>query len=160
MGDEWKDLYQKQKEEPAPHSGPLLFYNDLVIDHFTNPRNVGELENPDGKVTVGDPSCGDQMMVSVRIADNRIADIKFKSFGCPGAIATSSMMTELAKGKTIEEALTLTDDDVVIALGGIPEKKKHCSLMGVAGLQEVLEDYLRKENSHSEQKHEKSIPGS
>jgi nitrogen fixation NifU-like protein len=160
MGDEWKDLYKKQKEEPAQHSGPLLFYNDLVIDHFTNPRNVGDLENPDGKVVVGDPSCGDQMMVSVRIIDNRIADIKFKSYGCPGAIATSSMMTELAKGKTIAEALTLTDDDVVIALGGIPEKKKHCSLMGVTGLQEALEDYLSKVRLQADKKHEKSISGS
>ena len=160
MGDEWKDLYKKQKEETAQHSGPLLFYNDLVIDHFTNPRNVGELENPDGKVVVGDPSCGDQMMVSVRIIDNRITDIKFKSYGCPGAIATSSMMTELAKGKTIEEALNLTDDDVVIALGGIPDKKRHCSLMGVTGLQEVLEDYLRKITLQADQKHEKRISGS
>ena len=156
MGDEWKDLY-KQKEEPVQHSGPLLYYNDLVIDHFTNPRNVGELENPDGRVVVGDPSCGDQMMVSLKISDNRIVDIKFKSYGCPGAIATSSMMTELAKGKTIDEALTLTDDDVVIALGGIPEKKKHCSLMGVTGLQEALEDYLKRLTIQSEQKHEKSI---
>ena len=156
MGDEWKDLY-KTNEQPAQHSGPLIYYNDLVIDHFTNPRNVGELENPDGKVVVGDPSCGDQMMVSIKISNNRIADIKFKSYGCPGAIATSSMMTELAKGKTIEEALTLTDDDVVIALGGIPEKKKHCSLMGVSGLQEALEDYLRKLTLQSKQKHEKSI---
>ncbi len=160
MGDEWKDLYKKQKEEPAQHGGPLLFYNDLVIDHFTNPRNVGELEIPDGKVIVGDPSCGDQMMVSVRIIDNRIADIKFKSYGCPGAIATSSMMTELAKGKTIEEALTLTDDDVIIALGGIPEQKKHCSLMGVTGLQGVLKDYLKKVRLQAERKHEKSISGS
>ena len=159
MGDEWKDLY-KQKEQPVQHSGPLLYYNDLVIDHFTNPRNVGELENPDGRAVVGDPSCGDQMMVSIKISDNRIVDIKFKSYGCPGAIATSSMMTELANGKTIEEAQTLTDDDVVIALGGIPEKKKHCSLMGVTGLQEALEDYLRKLTIQPEQKHEKSISGS
>jgi nitrogen fixation NifU-like protein len=157
MGDEWKDLYKKQKEEPGQHSGPLLYYNDLVIDHFTNPRNVGELENPDGRVVVGDPSCGDQMLISLKISDNRIVDIKFKSYGCPGAIATSSMMTELTKGKTIAEALTLTDDDVVIALGGIPEKKKHCSLMGVSGLQEALEDYLRKVALQSKQKHEKSI---
>ena len=156
MGDEWKDLY-KQKEQPVQHSGPLLYYNDLVIDHFTNPRNVGELENPDGRVVVGDPSCGDQMMVSLKISDNRIVNIKFKSYGCPGAIATSSMMTELAKGKTIDEALTLTDDDVVIALGGIPEKKKHCSLMGVTGLQEALQGYLKRLTIQSEQKHEKSI---
>jgi len=144
MNDEWKDLYKKPQEHNREHTGPLLFYTELVIDHFTNPRNVGELENPDGEVVVGDPSCGDQMKVSIKICDNRIVDIKFKSYGCPGAIATSSMMTELAKGKTIEEALKLTDDDVVIALGGIPERKKHCSLMGVGGLRGAIEDCFRK----------------
>ena len=143
MGDEWKDLYKKPKEQPAHHEGPLLFYNDLVIDHFTNPRNVGELKNPDGQVVLGDPSCGDQTTLSIKIDNNRIVDIKFKSNGCTGAIASNSMVTELAKGKTVEEALKLTDDDVVIALGGVPEEKKLCSLMGVAGLQGALEDYLR-----------------
>src|SRR4030042_3438379 len=144
MNDEWKDLYKKPHEYSVQDTGPLLCYNELIIDHFTNPRNVGELEDPDGEVVVGDPACGDQMKVSIRIFDNRIVDIKFKSYGCPGAIATSSMMTELAKGKTIEEALKLTDDDVVIALGGIPERKKHCSLMGVTGLRGAIEDYYRK----------------
>ena len=142
MGDEWKDLYKKPKEQPSHHEGPVLFYNDLVIDHFTNPRNVGELKNPDGQVVLGDPSCGDQTTLTIKIENNRIVDIKFKSNGCTGAIATSSMVTELAKGKTLEEALKLTDDDVVIALGGMPEEKKLCSLMGVAGLQGALEDYL------------------
>ena len=144
MGDEWKDLYKRPKREPVHHEGPLLFYNDLVVDHFTNPRNVGELENPDGRIVLGDPSCGDQTTVSLKIDNNRIVDVKFKSNGCTGAIATNSMVTELAKGKTVEEALTLTDDDVVIALGGVPEEKKLCSLMGVAGLQGALKDFLRK----------------
>ena len=144
MGDEWKDLYKKPKEQPPHHEGPVLFYNDLVIDHFTNPRNVGELKNPDGQVVLGDPACGDQTTLTVKIENNRIVDIKFKSNGCTGAIATSSMVTELAKGKSVEEALKLTDDDVVIALGGMPEEKKLCSLMGVAGLQGALEDYLGK----------------
>lgn len=144
MGDEWKDLYKKQNEQPPHHEGPVLFYNDLVIDHFTNPRNVGELKNPDGQVVLGDPTCGDQTTLTVKIENNRIVDIKFKSNGCTGAIATSSMVTELAKGKTVEEALKLTDDDVVIALGGMPEEKNLCSLMGVAGLQGALEDYLGK----------------
>ena len=157
MADEWKDMYKKPKEHPVQDTGPLLFYNDLVIDHFTIPRNVGELEDPDGRAVVGDPSCGDQMMVTIKIDNNRIVEIKFKSYGCPGAIATSSMMTELAKGKTIDEALTLTDDDVVIALGGIPEKKKHCSLMGVTGLQEALKDYLSKSGVHPARDHEKDI---
>jgi nitrogen fixation NifU-like protein len=157
MADEWKEMYKKPKEHPEQDTGPLLFYNDLVVDHFTTPRNVGELENPDGRAVVGDPSCGDQMMVTIKIDDTRIVDIKFKSYGCPGAIATSSMMTELARGKTIEEALTLTDDDVVIALGGVPEKKKHCSLMGVTGLHEALKDYFSRKGMFSERSHEKSI---
>jgi nitrogen fixation NifU-like protein len=144
MGDEWKDLYKKAKEQPAHHEGPVLFYNDLVIDHFTNPRNVGELKNPDGQVVLGDPSCGDQTTLSIKIENNRIVNIKFKSNGCTGAIATNSMVTELAKGITVEEALKLTDDDVVIALGGMPEEKKLCSLMGVAGLHGALKDYLQK----------------
>jgi nitrogen fixation NifU-like protein len=147
MGDEWKDLYRKPQEPPAAHTGPLLFYNDLVIEHFTNPRNVGTLENPDGEAVIGDPSCGDQMKVEIKVDSNRIVDIKFKSYGCPGAIATSSMMTELAKGKSLEEAMQLTDDEVVIALGGVPEKKRHCSLMGVTGLLEAIKDYERKHKS-------------
>jgi nitrogen fixation NifU-like protein len=157
MGDEWKNLYRKTQEETEGDTGPLLFYNDLIIDHFTNPRNVGELEKPDGEAVVGDPSCGDQMRVEIKVVNSRITDIKFKSYGCPGAIATSSMMTELAKGKTIEEALKLTDDDVVIALGGVPERKKHCSLMGVTGLQCAIEDYLRKMKNRTEKNHAESI---
>ena len=147
MGEEWKDLYKKPQELTTPHTGPILFYNDLVIDHFTNPRNVGELEDPDGEAVVGDPSCGDQMKVAIKVDNNRIIDITFKSYGCPGAIATSSMMTELAKGKTIEEARALTDDDVIVALGGIPEKKKHCSLMGVTSLLEAIKDYSKKQKA-------------
>jgi len=144
MGDEWKDLYKKPQTSDGHHDGPLLFYNDVVMDHFTNPRNVGEVEDPDGQAVIGDPSCGDQMKVTMKITGNRIVDIKFTSNGCSGAIAISSMMTELAKGKTVEEALKLTDDDVVIALGGIAEKKRDCSLMGVSGLQRALKDFLRK----------------
>ena len=145
MGDEWKELYTKTQEYPTENTGPLLLYNDLVIDHFTNPRNVGELDNPDGRAVVGDPSCGDQMQVEIKVKNDFIVDIKFKSFGCPGAIATSSMMTELAKGKSIEEAMRLTDDDVVTALGGVPERKRHCSLMGVTGLLEAIKDYFKKQ---------------
>jgi len=157
MGDEWKDLYKKPQDSHVQHDGPLLFYNDLVIDHFTNPRNVGEVEDPDGQVVIGDPSCGDQMKVTMKINGNRIVDIKFTSNGCSGAIATSSMMTELAKGKTVEEALKLTDEDVVTALGGIPEKKKDCSLMGVSGLQGALKDFLRKRKGQNGKDLEKSI---
>ena len=145
MGDEWKDLYKKPQEPEAAHSGPMLFYNNLVIDHFTNPRNVGELENPDGESVIGDPSCGDQMKVGIKVDDNKIVDIKFQSSGCLGAIAISSMMTELARGKSIEKARKLTDDDVITALGGVPEKKQNCSLMGVAGLREAIDDFLNKQ---------------
>ena len=157
MGDEWKQLYRNTEEYPPQHTGPLIFYNDLVIDHFTNPRNVGEMENPDGEAVVGDPSCGDQMKVDIKIDANKIVDIKFKSDGCPGAIATSSMMTQLAKGKTLDEAQLLTDDDVVIALGGVPERKRHCSLMGVTGLLEAIKDYLKKQNTQTEIIDEKSV---
>ena len=157
MGNEWKDLYKKNQDNPVQHAGPLLFYNDVVIDHCTNPRNVGEVEDPDGQVVIGDPSCGDQMKVTMKITNNRVVDIKFTSNGCSGAIATSSMMTELVKGKTVEEALTLTDDDVVIALGGVPEKKKDCSLMGVTGLQGALKDYLKMRKSQTSKNHKKSI---
>ncbi len=141
MADEWKELYKKP-QEPI-HKGPVLYYNDLVIDHFTNPRNLGELENPDAEAIIGDPSCGDQMRITIKVDNDKIIDIKFKSDGCQGAIAANSMVTELAKGKTIEEAQRLTDDDVITALGGIPEGKDLCSLMGVAGLHEAIKDYLK-----------------
>jgi len=126
--------------------GPVLFYNDLVVDHFMNPRNVGELPegDTDGFGLVGDPSCGDQMKLWIAVADRRIARIAFKSFGCPGAIATSSMLTALAEGRTIEEARCITDDDVIEALGGIPERKRHCSLLGVRALRAALEDWERR----------------
>ncbi len=130
----------------AQYSGPVLFYNDTVIDHFTNPRNVGELpeDETDGYGLVGDPACGDQMKLWVSIRFGRIEKIAFKSYGCPGAIATSSMLTDLAKGKTVAEAGRITDDDVVEALGGIPERKKHCSLLGVLALKAALEDWARR----------------
>jgi nitrogen fixation NifU-like protein len=138
----WMDHYRKAKRpEPDLSEGPVLFYNERVIDHFTNPRNVGEMDDADGYALIGDPSCGDQMMLWIRVENERIIDITFKSFGCPGAIATSSMMTTLAKGKTIREAKQLTDDDVIDALGGIPERKKHCSLMGVTSLLEAIKNY-------------------
>ena len=132
--------------ETPTYSGPVLFYNEVVIDHFTNPRNVGDLRTmrTDGYALVGDPACGDQMKLWIFVNSDRIADIKFRSFGCPGAIATSSMLTVLAKGKTIDEAKQITDDDVVEALGGIPEKKRHCSLLGVKALQAAIKDYEKK----------------
>jgi nitrogen fixation NifU-like protein len=137
-----KPLDDENNELPE-YSGPVLFYNEDVIDHFTNPRNAGELsENEtDGYGLVGDPSCGDQMKLWISVKSERIEKIAFKSFGCPGAIATSSMLTDLAKGKSIEDARRITDDDVVEALGGIPERKKHCSLLGVQALQAAIKDW-------------------
>jgi len=141
----WQDLYRKEREEePKLPEGPILFYNDLVIDHFTNPRNVGEISDSDGYALVGDPSCGDQMKLWIKVKKKKISEIKFRSFGCPGAIATSSMVTQLALGKTIDEAKRLTDDDVISALGGIPENKKHCSLMGINALLAAIADYEEK----------------
>ena len=140
--DSWKEMYAR-KEEPREEQGPILFYNETVVDHFTNPRNVGEMKEDeyDGFSLTGDPECGDQMKLWIKIESGKIADIKFKSFGCPGAIATSSMMTVLGTGKKIEEAKQLTDDDVIEALGGIPEQKKHCSLMGTDALHAAIKDY-------------------
>jgi nitrogen fixation NifU-like protein len=128
------------------YSGPVLFYNEHVIDHFMNPRNVGELpeEETDGYGLVGDPYCGDQMKLWISVRAGRIDKIAFKSYGCPGAISTSSMLTDLAKGKTIEEAKCITDDDVVEALGGIPERKKHCSLLGILALQAAITDWEKR----------------
>ena len=132
--------------EPEALPGPVLFYNEVVIDHFVNPRNVGELSpaETDGIGLVGDPSCGDQMKLWIAVRDGHITKIAFKSFGCPGAIATSSMLTALAENKTVEEARDITDDDVIAALGGIPEHKRHCSLLGVRALQAALEDWERR----------------
>ncbi len=136
----------RASRDPGVLPGPLLFYNEVVIDHFTNPRNVGELpeEETDGFGLVGDPSCGDQMKLWISVREGRIARIAFRSFGCPGAIATSSMLTALAEGRTVEEAERITDDEVVEALGGIPERKRHCSLLGVRALQVAVEDWRRR----------------
>lgn len=128
---------------------PVLFYNETVIDHFTNPRNVGEIENADGFALVGDPACGDQMKLWIKVDGGYIIDIRFKSFGCPGAIATSSMATVLAMGMHIEDAKLLTDDDVVRSLGGIPANKEHCSLMGVGALHEAIRDYEQRQSRQS-----------
>jgi len=140
------DTADSSVPDPGALPGPVLFYNEVVIDHFMNPRNVGQLADADtdGFGLVGDPSCGDQMKLWIAVQDGRIASIAFKSFGCPGAIATSSMLTALAQGKTIEDARQITDDDVIEALGGIPEKKRHCSLLGVCALQAAIEDWERR----------------
>jgi nitrogen fixation NifU-like protein len=145
--DDWMDLYRKEpepEEEFVVPEGPVLFYNELVADHSANPRNVGEIDDADGCAVVGDPACGDQMKLWIRVEEGKIADVKFKSNGCAGAIAASSMCTTLAMGKTIDEAKQLTDDDVIIALEGLPELGKNCSLSGVAALQAAIKDYEAK----------------
>ncbi len=121
-------------------------YSEKVMDHFMNPRNVGEIENPSGTGIVGNPKCGDIMQMFLQIEDNVITDVKFKTFGCGAAIATSSMATEMVKGKTIEEALKLTNKAVAEALDGLPPVKMHCSLLAEQALKEALEDYFTKNN--------------
>jgi len=141
------DLYRKDselEEEFIIPEGPVLFYNELVADHSANPRNVGEITDADGVAVVGDPTCGDQMKLWIKIDDGKLADVKFTSNGCAGAIAASSMCTVLAIGRTIQEAKQLTDDDIIIALEGIPQLDKNCSLSGVAALQEAIKDYESK----------------
>ena len=120
-----------------------LVYNETMIDHFTHPRNVGEIENPDGMAVVGDPTCGDYVRVFIKVNDGKISDFKFLTMGCPGAISTSSIATELAIGKSLEEALRLTDNDVIKAAGGIPARKAHCSLLAIRGLHEAILNYQK-----------------
>lgn len=114
------------------------------MDHFQNPRNMGDIPDADGVGTVGNPVCGDLMTISIRVKDNRLADIKFKTFGCGSAIATSSMITELAKGKTLEEGLRITRADVADSLGGLPPVKMHCSNLAADALHAAIEDYRKK----------------
>ncbi|MFZ5591695.1 MAG: iron-sulfur cluster assembly scaffold protein [Bacillota bacterium] len=118
-----------------------LVYSEKVLDHFQNPRNAGVVPDYNGIGKIGDPSCGDMCIITLRVEKERIADIKFKVYGCAGAIATSSAVTELALGKNTDEALQITDDDVVTYLDGLPERKKHCSLLAVQALQQAIYDY-------------------
>jgi len=118
-----------------------LSYSEKVMDHFMNPRNVGEIENPDGVGEVGNAQCGDIMKVYLRIEDGVIADVKFKTFGCASAIATSSMATELIKGRGVGEALELTNKAVAEALGGLPAVKMHCSVLAEEAVKSAIKDY-------------------
>ena len=119
-------------------------YSDKVMDHFAKPRNVGEIENASGTGTVGNPKCGDIMKMDIKVENNIIVDVKFKTFGCGAAIATSSMATELVKGKTIEEALALTNKAVAEALDGLPPVKMHCSMLAEQAIHAAVEDYRQK----------------
>ncbi len=125
-------------------------YSEKVIDHYQNPRNVGEIEDADGVGMVGNPTCGDMMQITIRVNGERIEDVKFKTFGCGAAIATSSMATELVKGKTIEEALAVTNRDVVDALDGLPPVKVHCSLLAEEAIQAAIEDYRTKTRNNGQ----------
>jgi nitrogen fixation NifU-like protein len=116
-------------------------YSEKVMDHFSNPRNVGEIPDADGIGEVGNPTCGDIMKIFIKVKDGVIDDIKFKTFGCGAAIATSSMVTELVKGKTIDEALKISNKTVAEALDGLPSKKMHCSNLAADALHKAIEDY-------------------
>ncbi|MFC1966809.1 Fe-S cluster assembly scaffold protein NifU [Chloroflexota bacterium] len=119
-------------------------YSDKVMEHFMNPRNVGEIDNPDGVGEVGNPICGDMMTFYIKVKDNRLEDIKFKTFGCGAAIAVSSMVSEMALGKTLEEAMKITPRAVADKLEGLPKQKFHCSNLGAQALNKAIKNYLGK----------------
>ena len=123
---------------------PFSLYSKKVMEHFKNPRNIGEIKNPDGIGHVGNPICGDIMELYIKVKDNIIVDAKFKTFGCGAAIATSSMVTELVKGKTVDEALKVSNRAVAEALGGLPPVKMHCSVLAEEALRSAINDYLTK----------------
>ena len=142
---EWKKLYSKELQD-IKYGG----YSEKALDHFLHPRNVGAVENPDVVAIVGDPSCGDFLELSLKInpEDETIEDIKFRVFGCGGAIVTASALTEMVKGKSIHEAAKISGADVIIYLDGIPTDKQHCSLLAVKALQAAIENYLKKKKGN------------
>lgn len=119
-------------------------YNDKVMDHFMNPHNVGELENADGEGTYGSPVCGDMMKISIKVEDDKIVDAKFKTFGCGSAIASSSVATDMIIGKTIDEALEITNKQIIDELGGLPPVKVHCSVLADHAIKSAIYDYAKK----------------
>jgi len=122
----------------------MPIYSEKVMDHFTNPRNVGEISNPDGVGEEGNPVCGDMMTFYIKVKGNRLDDVKFKTFGCGAAIAVSSMVSEMAKGKTIDEARKITPELVAKELEGLPKNKFHCSNLGAQALNKAIDDYMAK----------------
>lgn len=126
----------------------LTGYTDKVIEHFMCPQNTGSMPDADGEGTCGDPGCGDSLTIYIKVRGGVITDISFLVFGCPAAIATSSMTTELAKGKTLSEALAITEKDIADALGGLPDAKLHCSVLGARALRSAIEDYSQKNHIH------------
>jgi nitrogen fixation NifU-like protein len=123
----------------------MALYSDIVMDHFENPRNVGMIEDADGIGEVGNTSCGDIMTFYIKVKDNIITDVKFKTFGCGAAIAVSSMVSDMAKNKTIEEVMGITNQTVADMLGGLPPNKMHCSNLGADALHKAIENYLGKQ---------------
>ena len=127
-------------------------YSDKVMDHFMQPRNVGEIENADGVGEVGNPVCGDMMSFYIKVKDDRLTDVKFKTFGCGAAIAVSSMVSEMAMGKTLDEAMAITNQSVAEQLGGLPKNKLHCSNLGADALHKAIEDYRGKKGQGAKAK--------
>jgi len=119
-------------------------YSEKVMDHFMNPRNIGEIENADGVGEVGNPACGDMMRLYLKIDEGKVVDAKFRTFGCGAAIASSSMLTEMVKGKTVDEARAITNQHVADALDGLPAVKIHCSVMAEQAVKSALDDYAKK----------------
>lgn len=119
-----------------------MLYSDKVMDHFNNPRNVGVIENADGVGEVGNPVCGDMMKITIKVNDDHIDDVKFQTLGCGAAIATSSIVTEMARGMTLEEAVAISKKQVADELGGLPPAKMHCSVLATDGLKAAVDDYL------------------
>jgi nitrogen fixation NifU-like protein len=125
-------------------------FNEKVIEHFMNPKNAGEMENPDAEGTIGSPVCGDIMQIFLKIENDIITDVKFKTFGCGSAIASSSIATEMIKGKSVEEALKLSNKDVLAELGGLPSQKEHCSLLSEQAIRKAIYNYAQEHNKEYE----------
>ena len=125
----------------------MVQYSDKVMEHFMSPHNVGDIKDADGIGEIGNPVCGDMMTFYIKVKDNKIEDVKFKTFGCGAAIAVSSMVSDMAKGKTLEEALKVTNKDVAKELGGLPKNKMHCSNLGADALHKAIQDYQEKQKA-------------
>ncbi len=132
-----------------------MIYSEKVMEHFQNPRNVGVIKDADGVGEVGNPVCGDMMTFYIKVKDNRLTDVKFQTFGCGAAIAVSSMVSEMAIGKTLEEALQITNEKIAEELGGLPKNKLHCSNLGADALHAAIMDYKRKQEAAMTQKEKK-----
>jgi nitrogen fixation NifU-like protein len=134
-------------------------YNEKVMEHFTNPRNVGEVSDPDGVGQVGNPVCGDIMKLTIKVEDDRIADVKFMTFGCGAAIATSSMITEMVKGRSLDEALKVSNRAVAEALDGLPPAKMHCSNLAADALHKAIKDYFERSDKKAGAENRRTTAG-